>query len=172
MAETRYDAKILKEVEGTTKFLLDNNVDLEVLLRYLDGQGLSADELPLRLINRPDDEVLAEARRQDRVLLTHDADFLNEALHPPETNPGVVVMPGGRGDVAKYLPNIGAILKLMKPYRALWRQTYIHIQESGMIVVKGVNSTTGEPISPWYLRFENGVPHQWVDDAGEAVGRE
>lgn len=163
--ESRYSAKGLSEVRGTTRFLLDNNVDLEVMLRFLDGEGISADELPTRLTNRPDDEVLAEAWRQDRILLTHDPDFLNERLHPPEKNPGVVVMPGGSGNLERHLRTIGLMLKLMKPYRGLWLQTYVHIKDGGVVVIKGVNATSGERIDPWFLTFDDDdKPLMWVSD--------
>jgi hypothetical protein len=165
VAETRYDAKVLSEVQGTTKFLLDNNIDVEVMLRFLDGLGISANELPLKLLNKPDDMVLAEAWTQDRVLITHDPDFLNETWHPPEVNPGVVVIPGGSGDVERHLPVIGTMLSMMKPYRSLWLQSYVHILEDGLIVIKGVNATTKERIEPWRLRFdEEGTPRQWADE--------
>lgn len=160
---SRYEERSMREVEGTTKFLLDNNVDVPVLLRFLDGQGLSANELPAQLVNRPDDEVLAEAWRQDRVLLSHDADFLDMRSHPPETNPGVVVMPGGSGNIEKHLPVIGYMLKLIKPYRGLWLQTYVNIHDSGLIQIKGRNATTGLDIDPWYMAFnQRGEPFIWV----------
>lgn len=91
--QDRYQRRAMAEVKGTTKFLLDNNVDSN-LLSFLDGVGIAAHLLPLAVVDRPDDEVLAEAWRQDRILLTHDTDFLDTTLHPPETCPGVVVMPG------------------------------------------------------------------------------
>src|ERR1039458_4011072 len=90
----------LDEVRATTRFLLDNNTDLAVLLRHFDGIGVSTDELPGSLKRRGDEEGLAYAWQRDRVLLTHDDDFLDVRRHPWETNPGVVVMPGGSGDVA------------------------------------------------------------------------
>ena len=162
---SRYDERAMREVEGITKFLLDNNVDVAVLRPFLDGHGLSAHELPVRLVNRPDDEVLAEAWRQDRILLSHDTDFLDMRVHPPNLNPGVVVIPGGSGTAKKHLAVIGLTLKFMKPYRGLWLQTYVHIQDSGLISIKGLNATTGREIEPWYMRFSGrGGPLIWVDD--------
>jgi predicted nuclease of predicted toxin-antitoxin system len=161
----------LDEVRATTRFLLDNNTDLAVLLRHFDGIGVSTDELPASLKRRSDEEVLAYAWQRDRVLLTHDDDFLDVRRHPWETNPGVVVMPGGSGDVARYLRTIGNMLALIiKPYRRLWISTYTHIQASGSIVVKGVNATTKVEIAPWTLRFdEDARPYQWVDEEVELL---
>jgi predicted nuclease of predicted toxin-antitoxin system len=168
VAEDRYSRRLMAEVKGNARFLLDNNVDADILA-YLDGIGIGAHMLPYALVDRPDDEVLAEAWRQDRVLLTHDTDFLDTTLHPPESCPGVVVMPGGSGNAERYYPTIGAMLKLIKPYRALWRQTYVHIQDSRMIVIKGVNATHGIEIEPWALRFDDrGNPFQWLRDNGDS----
>lgn len=109
--------------------------------------------------------MLAEAWKHDRILLTHGNDFLDTRLHPPETNPGVVIMPGGSGNVEKYLPTIGAMLNFMKPYRRLWLQTYAHIQDSTMVMIKGINATYGHEIEPWALRFDDeGVPYFWMGD--------
>lgn len=162
--QDRYQRRAMAEVKGTTKFLLDNNVDSN-LLSFLDGVGIAAHLLPLAVVDRPDDEVLAEAWRQDRILLTHDTDFLDTTLHPPETCPGVVVMPGGSGNTERHYPTIGFMLKLMKPYRKLWLQTYVHIQDSRMIVIKGINATYGTEIEPWFLRFDDdGKPFRWLQN--------
>src|ERR1035438_2111606 len=124
LSDSRYEQRSLKVVEGVTRFLLDKNVDADVMLRFLDGRGLSAQPLPSWLYNRPDDQVLGEAWKQDRVLLTHDVGFLDMKLYPPEANPGVLVMPGGSGNIERHLRTIGLMLDLMKPYRLLWLHTF------------------------------------------------
>lgn len=155
----------MRDVEGTTRFLLDNNIDSRVLLRFLDGQGLSAHALPPHLAAAADDEVRAEAWRQDRVLISHDVDFLDIDRHPIAENPGVVVIPGGDGTVRRHLTVIGHMLNFMKPYRGLWLQTYVHIQDSGLIAIKGENATSGQTIDPWYMTFaDSGEPLIWVEE--------
>ncbi|MGC2406299.1 MAG: DUF5615 family PIN-like protein [Candidatus Cybelea sp.] len=162
---SRYDERVMKEVEGTARFLLDNNVDSRSLLRFLDGQGISAHGLPPGLAAASDDEVLAEAWRQDRMLISHDVDFLDMRRHPPAENPGVVIIPGGNGTVRNHLTVIGRTLTFIKPYRGLWLQTYVHIRDSGLILIKGENATTGETIDPWYMTFsDSGEPLIWVEE--------
>src|SRR5580704_3533809 len=112
---SRHNMKVLEGTGGTTRFVLDNDVDHPRLFSYLDGQGISAVELPARLKSRDDASVLAHARAIDRVLLTHDSGFLNMQRHPPESNSGIVLMPGGSGDVEQHLPLIGRMLRLMLP---------------------------------------------------------
>ncbi len=160
----RYEERQLHETEGTTRFLLDNNTDAPRLRHYLDGQGIAAAELLPPLRSRPDTEILSEALRLDRVLLTHDPDFLSMDLYPPEANPGVVVMPGGSGDVERFLPLIGRVLLVMRPYRGLWRGVCVDIRPNGIVAIEGVNQNNGEPIERWYMRFnERGDAETWMD---------
>jgi predicted nuclease of predicted toxin-antitoxin system len=163
--ESRHQYGSLREVAERAKFLLDNDCDAPLMERVLDGDGISTQRLPVALRRRGDEEVLAEAWRQDRILLTHDRGFLDERRHPVESNPGVIVMPGGSGDVLKHLSTIRLLLRLVREYRPLFRHTYIDIQHGGRIVIKGQNATTGSAIEPWWLRFDdNGNPEMWVDE--------
>lgn len=165
--DTKLARRGLEGTEGTTKFIVDNNVDLDDVFDYLDGLGLSSWDLEYETRNKSDTDVLAEAWEKNRVLLTHDPGFLNMERHPAEANPGVVVMPGGSGDVKKYLPLIGRMLSLMKPNRRLWLGTYVHIRANGEVSITGVNATTKEFIPKWWLRFNDaGEPETWAD-AGE-----
>jgi len=150
--------------DGTTRFVLDENVDLETMLKFLDGEGLSCTELPERLWKATDDEVFEFAWQDERVLLTHDDDFLNDSLFPLERTHGIVVMPGGSGDVDRFLKVIGQTLHLMKPRPGLFLQTKIHIRANGDIIVRGVNATSKEPFGPFRMRFlENGTAEIWEE---------
>jgi len=64
--------------DGTpdTKFIVDNDVDIE-FLHWVQGHGISVVQLPVNMRALPDEDVLAEAKRQDRVLFTHDRRFVN-----------------------------------------------------------------------------------------------
>jgi len=108
---------------------------------------------------------LAYAWERDRVLLTHDEGFLEDKRHAPEVNPGLVVMPGGSGDVERFLPLIGDMLAVMKSYRGLWLQTKTHIQAGGVIAIKGINATSKERIPTWLMTFDrDGNALQWIPE--------
>ncbi len=50
------------------------------------------------LEGRSDEDVLAAAWKDKRVLVTHDADFLDDLRFPPHRNPGIIVIrPGASG---------------------------------------------------------------------------
>ena len=38
----------------------------------------------------PDPDIAARAKREDRIILTHDSDFANILAYPPEEYPGIV----------------------------------------------------------------------------------
>jgi len=167
---TRRAISDMAGTEGSMRFILDHNIDSDVMLRFLDGAGLGAHMLPYHLQNASDEDVLEYAFKADRVLLTHDEDFLNQDRFPPERNPGIVILPGGSGDVRNYFDVIGHMLRLMKPYPGLWLQTYVQIAQSGIISVEGVNATSKERIDKWYLRFDKaGNAESWNGDEKSLV---
>jgi hypothetical protein len=80
-----------------TRFIRDNDIDQE-LLRFMQGHGASIIRIPPRLRSAPDEEVLAEAKRQNRVLISHDQRFVNPHLVNRAENPGIIILPrDGRG---------------------------------------------------------------------------
>ena len=68
------------------RFLLDENVRAEVGVR-LQTIGHDVRLTPCGL---PDTDVIALARREGRVLITHDAEFANILRYPPGTHAGVI----------------------------------------------------------------------------------
>src|SRR5262249_3236699 len=80
------------------RFLVDESLGVgvyEVLVR-LGWNAKWAGEVGL--LGRSDEEVLAYAWREDRIVLTHDTDFLDQRRFPSHRHPGVIVLPGAEGD--------------------------------------------------------------------------
>src|SRR5262249_41029059 len=64
-------------------FLVDESVDVEVALR-LRREGFTADHVSeVGLDGHSDEDVFAYGWREDRIILTHDTDFLNNRRFPP-----------------------------------------------------------------------------------------
>jgi len=86
------------QYRGKARFLVDENTGIEVatmLQRYGYNAQFVAD---LGLLGRSDEDVFAAAWKDRRVVITHDADFLDNNRFPPHRNPGVVlVRPGSQG---------------------------------------------------------------------------
>lgn len=97
--------------EQPSRFMLDNNVDTWIL-KKLQGLGVSVVLLPTELRNAPDDAAFAEAKKQERVFVTHDHRFVNPREIDPEKNPGIIIIPSdGRGGF--YWKIISAVLSHM-----------------------------------------------------------
>src|SRR5271165_4899099 len=65
-----------------TKFVADENMERWALyvMRYKNFDMISADQAGVRHLD--DRQVFCRARQLRRVLVTHDADFLNDAVFP------------------------------------------------------------------------------------------
>lgn len=146
--------------------MVDNDVDLQRLFEFLQGRGYRVVQLPPEFRRQGDSTVLAECKRQDRVLLTHDRDFLDERRHPPETNPGVIVLPGGSGDVEDYFDLIDTFLSDIDNDRPLWEGTYAELSPGGLITVRMALTETGES-GTLLFRIVDGEIYIWDDEDNE-----
>ena len=69
-------------------FLADENIKAK-LVRYLSQRGC---DICFAKKGVKNSSLLSLAKKEKRVLLTHDNDFLNEILYPPEKYEGIVVL--------------------------------------------------------------------------------
>ena len=98
IAATRRDLK-------KTSFLVDESVDLAVAVAFRLAGFKAVHVSEIGLDGHSDEDVFARAWREDRVILTHDADSLNDRAFPPQRNPGAVLLPGTSG-TRNTLPDI------------------------------------------------------------------
>lgn len=108
---------------GKARFLVDESVGINVA-KILQGYGYSAKYVAdMDLCGRSDEDVFAAAWKDNRVLVTHDADFLDNNRFPPHRNPGVVlVRPGSDGHDDDGLVSCLAKSILLAGKRATWFQ--------------------------------------------------
>ena len=93
-------AAFLKAFRKKARFLVDESLGIGVT-QYLRKAGWNVKDVSeVGLSGHSDEDVLAFAERDDRILLTHDEDFLDDRSFPPHRNPGVIILPGGSGDEA------------------------------------------------------------------------
>ncbi len=79
-------------------FKLDENLSrhLKAELQAIGFDARTVEEEGL--LSRPDQEVAAAAKQEDRILLSLDLDFANVVRFPPGTHPGIVLFrPAGFG---------------------------------------------------------------------------
>lgn len=146
------------------RFILDNDVDAE-LLHTMQGSGASVVPLPIPFRSRSDEQVLAEAKRQGRMLITHDRRFVDPRTIDPACNPGVIILPRGH-DGSLDWPLVMSVLAhaVQSPYGI--DQTVVQVFPSGRITIWNPDEHTGE-MKPIFCRVTDmGVVEVWLDDDG------
>jgi hypothetical protein len=115
------------------------------------------------LAGHPDENVFAYALKHDRILLTHDTDFLDDRKFPFDSNrnPGVIVLPGGSGGDA-FLIRALSILQTICSARELFRGSKINISPEGIIKIRQRNLETGGTECIKY-RSDRRLFLQWED---------
>ncbi len=154
-----------QEFAKKARFYLDESVD-PIVADALRAAGLNVKTVhQLGLMGHPDENQFAAAQAEDRILLTHDEDFLNDSRFPPHRNPGVVVLPGGSGDYALVAEAIKTLQVLIAPYRELWRGSKVRIGADGHITVWGYEADTGRRSERKYKMGGTGPACKWVNDS-------
>lgn len=159
---TRQDLAEFRRERKKTRFLIDEDVHPTVV-EILKEAGYKAEHVSeVGLDGHPDENVLAYAKRKDRVVLTHDSDFLDERKHPPQGNPGVVVLPGAQGDWHSLLNALDHVLRIVGSQRDLWRDTKISIASDSTWTVHTFEKDVGQVVKTRYRLRKQGLD-VWVE---------
>lgn len=116
------------------RYYADENIDpaFVAFLRELLGANV-ASAIGQGFRGRDDDFHFQEARRQGRVLVTHDRDFLDDRRFPFQGIEGVVVL-----DIPQEYPGIGWIAELMAreilPSGRNLRGTKVVVSRDGILI--------------------------------------
>ena len=139
------------------RFFLDANVDVR-MGEWLRNEGFNVVHAhDVRMHTHPDEDILAYAERENRILLTCDEDFLNERHYPSRRSPGIVVLPeSGLGDCAWLLRAIGIS-------RELWRSSKVVINADGTWIVHSFEPDIGRIVTTRY-RLSAGGLEIWEKD--------
>ena len=124
------------------RFLVDENMDAETA-PFLRGEGWNVKTVgEAGLKRQPDENVLALAQREDRVLLTHDEDYLDDRRFPPHRNPGIVILPGATGDTRALVMALMDLMAVFAPYRELMRNMKIvfHADRTVAVTARSLDS--------------------------------
>jgi len=153
---------ILHEYRKKARFLVDESVGPGVteLLRRLGWNVKDVSECDLA--GHSDEDVLAFAFKDDRVLLTHDPDFLDNRRFPHHRHPGCIVLPGAHGNDRALLRALGDTLSVVGHARDLFRPSRIRITEDGVWTVAIYERAEGRVVTTRY-RFNRGPFEVWED---------
>src|SRR6266446_5838161 len=104
------------------RFLVDESLGVEVA-KVLRAQGWNAKyAAEVGLQGHSDEDVFARAWADDRIVLTHDTDFLDDRRFPPHRNPGVVVLPSAQDDEISLFTALAGVASFVAPFREGYRQ--------------------------------------------------
>jgi hypothetical protein len=147
-----------------SRFLVDENLGAEAA-RVLENLGWNTVYTgDVGLNGRDDTDVYSFAWKEDRILLTHDTDFLDDTRFPPNRNAGVIVLPGATGSAAPLEREMARLHVSLAPYREIHRYTKIHVGADGEWAIKSWDKGSGKHTCT-RLRFgRRGRIDEWRDD--------
>lgn len=129
--------------ESKARFLVDESVGMETAklirdrgwdVRYMDD---------LDLLDRSHEAILAFAWREQRILLTHHFDFLDDSIFPFHRNPGLVILPPATISIIGLAEAINAVLALIGPYFKAYRGYKIRITKDGVWTIRRFSAEKG-----------------------------
>ena len=91
------------------RFLLDENTHIK-LLNWFTQAGHDTIRVPDGLKNG---KVIELARKESRILITHDKDFGDPLVYPPKNHPGIVILRIHPPSLPKILLGLEALLKAL-----------------------------------------------------------
>lgn len=146
------------------RFLVDESLGLGVaeLLREEGWNVRYVAELGLG--GHSDEDVFARAWADDRIVLTHDRDFLDDGRFPPHRNPGVVVLPGGHGGDLPLITALAGVVSFVAPFREGYRRTKVIVSDDATWTFFRQNSDTGAMERRRFRIPPKGPMEEWIDE--------
>ena len=161
---TDEQARDFNRFKKKTLFLVDESLGEAVAL-VLREDGWNAEfALDVGLGGHSDEDLLAYAWKEDRVLLTHDHDFLDDRRFPPHRNPGIVILPGSSGTGEGLVFALRRVASIIGPNRKAFPRFKIEITQDGIWNVKSMVRVSDD-VRNWRLRFgRNEEIYEWEDE--------
>ena len=164
-AGTEDQDRDFKRFRKKARFLVDESLGEGVarVLRDLGWNAVFGPDVGLR--HRADEDVFSYTWREQRILLTHDHDFLDDRRFPPHRNPGVIVLPGASGAGRGLVEGLRAIVSIIAPYRKAFRRFKIEITEDGTWNITNMTRAT-DVVRRWRIRpGQRSDVFEWEDDS-------
>jgi predicted nuclease of predicted toxin-antitoxin system len=154
-----------KEIErlfrSKTRILVDESLGPGVakLLRERGCNVVYAGDVGLA--GKSDEDIAAYAWRENRMIWTHDRDFLDDKVLPEHRNPGVVVLPGGHGDLDAMVGGLRTALTIFGHASEIWKKSKTVVTADGELTMR-YRDSSGRPRSGRYRLTKHGVD-EWSD---------
>ncbi len=153
--------QIAAEFGKKARFLVDENLDGDTreVIKALGWNTKGVAELGLS--GHSDEDVLAAAWREDRMLITNDRDFLDETRFPEHRNPGVIILPVAPLESDAFLGALGLALSTFGPFREAYKKCKIEVNQNGEISIRRRNITTGKMEKQRLRSDDCSTVHEW-----------
>ncbi len=140
-----------------SKFLIDENLGIGTV-EYLCKRGWNTVGVcDLGIQGHDDTSVFATAYRSDRILLTHDHDFLNNKIFPLQSSPGIVIFPYFEGKEKPLMTALINVVSIIGNYREIYRKSKILWHEDETMTINSINSN-GQYWRQKYKFPKHGLP--------------
>jgi predicted nuclease of predicted toxin-antitoxin system len=149
---TDEQSRQFNQFKKKARFLVDESLGQGVAL-VLRGAGWNVEfALDVGLGGRSDEDLFSYAWKENRILLTHDHDFLDDRRFPPNRNPGVIILPGASGSDEGLISALRQVVSIIGPNRKAFPRFKIEITRDGIWNVKSMTRVSDE-VRDWRLRF-------------------
>jgi predicted nuclease of predicted toxin-antitoxin system len=155
----------MKQLSGTARFYSDHNTHAAIvhILQYVKLDVVTAKDIKAE--QQPDEFHYKYAFGSNRVLLTHDKDFLDHERFPLSQTCGVVVFnvdPSDAGQIARALEVVTVILAGVAP--ALKQKKFIVNSDYSMTMIDRVASGSGWGLQTTRIKFDTNGEDVWFWD--------
>jgi len=153
----------LRAFRKKPRFLIDENVSPDVA-SVLREKGYNVHTVgEVRFGGRGDEAVFQYAKKEDRILITGDRDFLNRRRFPPDKSPGVAVLPSPSQGEDALVNAFAHLINVHGDSHELWyEQTILFAGDDTFSI------TFRDSASSWKTRRfrfpENGAPMVWTEE--------
>jgi len=114
------------------RFLVDENVG-EKAVQFLKEMNCNVKGVWAEgLCGKSDEQIVRLARKEKRIILTHDTDFIDERLYPLKLCHGVVVLPHASQSHSALEPLFTDFIHFIKPGAGFVHQAKMRISENGI----------------------------------------
>ena len=115
------------------------------------------------LCGRSDEEICAFAWRKGYMVITHDADFLDDKRFPEHRNPGIIVVGGGSGSPGVQATAILHAAQIYE-YGAPWHGVKALVSGAGEVRARHRDANSGKIVEN-HCRFTNRKhPEHWIGE--------
>jgi hypothetical protein len=113
---------------------------------------------------RNDENVFQLAKREDRILITHDSDFLNDKLFPPQGCPGIAVLPSLSASEEAFVRAFGLLLAVHGKSHSPWYEQKVFMPGDDTTSIRFRDHSTSKWKTVRFKFPENGVPMVWEEN--------